>query len=267
MPYLKKINVLTRHDPLKPVLNQYIKEIKYLKFYILAVALVVILSYSVYIFFSVETVSNLGAEDHFFEWLTPIFFWIASAIFFLTFLKTKNLFFLILAIVMFIGAGEEISWGQRIFGFKTPESINKINVQHEFTFHNIAIFQGVDSQGKPKYGLSRLLEINFLFRFCTMLCGIVLPFCVYHIKFISRLTMKIRVPIPPIAIGLFFFISWVTYWGLHSFILPKDSPQAYISAAGEIYECIASFILLTISLYFYNNYKIVTIGKDIKQII
>ncbi len=267
MPDIKKINVLTRPGPLKLILHQYIKEIKYLKFYILAVALVVILSYSVYIFFSVETVSNLGAEDHFFEWLTPIFFWIASAIFFLTFLKTKNLFFLILAIVMFIGAGEEISWGQRIFGFKTPESIDKINVQHEFTFHNIKIFQGVDSQGKPKYGLSRLLEINFLFRLCTMLCGIVLPFCVYQIKFISRLTIKIRVPIPPISIGLFFFISWVIYWALHSFILPKDSPQPYINAAGEIYECIASFILLTISLYFYNNYKIVTIGKDIKQII
>ena len=264
---LKEINILTKPLCLKPSLNQYIKEIEYLKFYILAVALVVILSYSVYIFFSVETVSNLGAEDHFFEWLTPIFFWIACVIFFLTFLKTKNPFFLILAMVMFIGAGEEISWGQRIFGFKTPESINKINVQHEFTFHNIKIFHGVNSQGKPNYGVSRLLEINFLFRLFTMLFGIVLPFCAYHFKFISRLTMKIKVPIPPISIGLFFFISWATYWVLHSAILPGDSPQPYINAAGEIYECIASFILLMISLYFYNNHKTVKIGKDIKQII
>jgi hypothetical protein len=267
MSNLKKFSVLAKLDHLKLILNQYIKEIKYLKFYILAVALVTVLSYSVYIFFNIETVSNLGAEDHFFEWLTPIFFWIATAIFFLIFLKTKNPFFLILAIAMFIGAGEEISWGQRIFGFKTPEALNKINVQHEFTFHNIAIFQGVDSQGKPNYGLSRLLEINFLFRLCIMFCGIVLPFCVYHIKFISRITMKVKVPIPPISIGIFFFISWVTYWALHSFILPKDSPHPYINAAGEIFECIASFIIFIVSLYFYNNQKIVPIGKDIKQII
>jgi hypothetical protein len=247
--------------------KQYLKEIRYLKFYILAVALVTILCYSVYIFFSVETVSNLGAEDHFFEWLAPIFFWIASAIFFLTFLKTKNLFFLILAIVMFIGAGEEISWGQRIFGFKTPEALNKIDVTHEFSFHHIARFHGIDSHGKPIYGLKRLLEINFLFRLFTMLFGIVLPFCAYHFNFISRLTMKIKVPISPIAIGIFFFISWVTYWALHSFILPKDSPLPYIKAAGEIFECIASFIILIVSLYFYNNHKTVKIGKDIKQII
>jgi hypothetical protein len=239
MSNLEKINVLPKPDRLKLILNQYIKEIKYLKFYILAAALVVILSYSVYIFFSVETVSNLGAEDHFFEWLTPIFFWIASAFFFLTFLKTKNLFFLLLAIIMFIGAGEEINWGQRIFGFKTPEALNKVNVQGEFSIHNIEILNGHDFQGNQKHGLIRLLEINFLFRLCTMLCGIVLPFCVYHIKFISRLTMKIRMPIPPISIGLFFFISWVTFWTLHSFILPKDSPQVYISAAGEIFESIA----------------------------
>jgi hypothetical protein len=164
---------------------------------------------------------------------------------------------------MFIGAGEEINWGQRIFGFKTPEALNKVNVQGEFSIHNIEIFNGYDFEGNKKHGLIRLLEINFLFRLCTVLCGIVLPFCVYHIKFISRLTMKIRMPIPPISIGLFFFISWLIFWTLHSFILPKDSPNA----AGEIYECIASFIILIVSLYFYNNYKIVTIGKDIKQII
>jgi len=254
-------------ENLKLIIIQYIKEIKYLKFSIMTVALVIILSYSVYIFFDVKTVSNLGAEDHFFEWLTPIFFWIGCAVFFLTFLKTKNPFFLILAITMFIAAGEEISWGQRIFEFKTPEALEKTNVQDEFTLHNIAIFNSVDFKGNPKHGLARLLEINFIFRLCTLLCGIVLPFCVYHFKFVSRITMKMRIPIPPISIGLFFFISWIIFWVLHSFILPRNSPKEYLSAAGEIYECTASFIILIVSLYFYINYKIVAIGKDIKQVI
>jgi hypothetical protein len=267
MSDLKKSNVLEYIDRLKLMLNQYIKEIKYLKLYIISVLLFLILSYSVFIFFDVKTVSNLGAEDHFFEWLTPIFFLMTSVVFFLIFIKTKNAFFLILAIVMFIGAGEEISWGQRILGFKTPEALEKINVQGEFTFHNIVTFNSVDFKGNRKHCLARLLEINFLFKLSTMLFGIVLPFCVYHFKFVSRITMKIHIPIPPIAIGLFFFINWVTCWTLHSFILPKDSPKEYIIAAVEIYECIASFILLVVSLYFYNNHKIVTIGKDIKQTI
>jgi hypothetical protein len=267
MSDLKKFNVLDYTDRLKLILNQYIKEIKYLKFYITAVVLVIILSYSVYIFFDVKTVSNLGAEDHFFEWLTPIFFWIASALFFMIFLKTKNLFFLILAIAMFIGAGEEISWGQRIFGFKTPEELNKVNVQGEFNFHNIAIFHGVNSQKKPVYGLKRIFEINFLFRLSTMLCGIILPFCVYHFKLISRLTTKFHIPVPPISIGLFFFINWFVFWVLHSFLLPKDSPQSYINASEEIFECIASFILLVISLYFFKKHKISALGKDIKETI
>jgi hypothetical protein len=262
-----KSNVLANADRLKLILNQYIKEIKYLRLSIIAIILVIILSYSVYIFFDIETVSNLGKEDHFFEWLTAIFFLLASAIFFFTFLRTKNLFFLVLAIVMFIGAGEEVSWGQRIFGFKTPEGLKEVNVQREFTFHNIAIFQGVDSHNNPRYGLIRLLEINFLFRLCTMLCGIILPFCAYHFKFLSRITMKIRLPIPPISIGIFFFLNWITYRVLHNSILPADSPKQYVDAAGEIFECISAFILLLISLYFYYKHKVVTIGKDIKQII
>jgi hypothetical protein len=264
---LKKTNVLLRAERLKLILNQYFEEIKFLKLYILAIAIVIILSYSVYLFFSIEIVSNLGAEDHFFEWLTFMFFIAAAALFFLGYLKTKKLFLLILAIAMFFGAGEEISWGQRIFGFKTPESINEINVQHEFTLHNITLFQGVDSQGKPKNGLSRLFEINFLFRLFTMFFGIILPFCAYHFKFISLITMKVKLPIPPISIGIFFFLSWAIFWILHYLILQKDSPQPYINAAGEIFESLESFILLIISLYFFNNHKLVSIGKDIKQII
>lgn len=43
------------------------------------------------------------------------------------------------ALLFFFGFGEEISWGQRIFGFGTPEELQKINTQQEFNFHNIYI--------------------------------------------------------------------------------------------------------------------------------
>jgi hypothetical protein len=42
-----------------------------------------------------------------------------------------------LATLFIVVGGEEISWGQRFFEFSTPESLVAINVQEEFTLHNI----------------------------------------------------------------------------------------------------------------------------------
>jgi hypothetical protein len=36
----------------------------------------------------------------------------------------------------FFVAGEEISWGQRLFGIATPEAVSEANIQRELTFHN-----------------------------------------------------------------------------------------------------------------------------------
>jgi hypothetical protein len=44
---------------------------------------------------------------------------------------------LVLAAGLFIVAMEEISWGQRLLGIETPESIAAINVQGELTLHNL----------------------------------------------------------------------------------------------------------------------------------
>jgi len=45
--------------------------------------------------------------------------------------------FLGLAFANFFIAGEEIAWGQRIFGLQTPEELRAINHQGEITVHNI----------------------------------------------------------------------------------------------------------------------------------
>ena len=41
------------------------------------------------------------------------------------------------AVAMFFAAGEEISWGQRIFNWETPENIEDINEQGETSVHNL----------------------------------------------------------------------------------------------------------------------------------
>ena len=51
--------------------------------------------------------------------------------------RTLAIIFFIAGIVFFWAAGEEISWGQRIFSLKTPEMLSKMNYQNELNIHNI----------------------------------------------------------------------------------------------------------------------------------
>ena len=85
------------------------------------------------------------SEDGFFENMTAIFLFIAFVAFFLSakISNKKNLGWKIISFQFLLGAFcllfllEEISWGQRIFGWGTPDWMNKINSQHETNIHNI----------------------------------------------------------------------------------------------------------------------------------
>lgn len=89
----------------------------------------------------------LGLEDGIIESLTSIFFLCSSglAIYLATrFSSTKKIIagmFLILAVGCFVIAGEEISWGQRLFSFQSPDYFLEENVQQETTLHNLKPFQ------------------------------------------------------------------------------------------------------------------------------
>lgn len=85
----------------------------------------------------------LSREDYIIENMTAIALFLSS-IFLLFSAKVsikENKFvsylLLFIGIVFFFGAGEEISWGQRIFGWETPESIAAINDQNETNLHNV----------------------------------------------------------------------------------------------------------------------------------
>lgn len=247
------------------MIRKYLQEIWYLKLYIIVIAFATGLSYSVYYFFDPETVAHMGDEDRFFEWATAISLFLAFAICVYLFIKTKNIFYILLSVLFFFGAGEEISWGQRIIGFRTPELMEEINVQKEFSFHNIEIFNTADFQHREKEGLARLLEVNFLFRLFIIGYGIVLPFFVYHVKLIRKLTEWAKLPVPPISIGIFFFVNWFVFWLLYAHILSPQYGLKYLSADCEIFECVGAFILFVISVYFFIDRKKVLLGKDIKD--
>lgn len=49
--------------------------------------------------------------------------------------------YIVLSLALLFVMFEEISWGQRIIGFETPEMLNTQNIQQETTFHNLDVIQ------------------------------------------------------------------------------------------------------------------------------
>jgi len=87
----------------------------------------------------------ITAEDSLLEWLQFLLLLAASLIFawsgFLLLRSHRGkigFLFLLVALGAFFVAGEEIAWGQRIFGWSTPESLEAVNSQQETTLHNIS---------------------------------------------------------------------------------------------------------------------------------
>ena len=88
----------------------------------------------------------LVQEDGFFENLTSIFLFLSSFYlfyFFISNIKLKSIWWkmriIIMIIGLFFGAGEEISWGQRIFHIESSKFFNENNSQKETNLHNMIV--------------------------------------------------------------------------------------------------------------------------------
>ncbi|MEL6375628.1 MAG: hypothetical protein AAFQ04_00335 [Pseudomonadota bacterium] len=114
----------------------------------LLVAIVVILILTVAISFisSEFFTKTYAAEDGIVEYATAVFLLIASFILIRNSasLKRRGLrlafgLTLFYALLFFLASGEEISWGQRIFGWETSEAMKARNKQDETNFHNLVL--------------------------------------------------------------------------------------------------------------------------------
>jgi len=86
---------------------------------------------------------DLGAEDRAYEWIGFAGF-LGAGVFSLLTLQHRSkmpgkvaLLFLGFGVFYIVCAGEEISWGQRVFGWETPESFADANEQGETNLHNL----------------------------------------------------------------------------------------------------------------------------------
>jgi hypothetical protein len=131
-------------------------------------------------------------EDGFVENMTVVFLLISSGIAIyrsIGYYKGKQpmavFMWALLAFLFFFAAGEEISWGQRIFNIETPEFFMEHNLQNETNLHNLVVGD---------------VKINILI-FSQMLFGvlafylILLRPLVSRVKFFRSLVANFKLPL------------------------------------------------------------------------
>jgi hypothetical protein len=142
---------------------------------------------------SYEAFRVVVREDGWVEYLTTLFLFLGAVILGFNAVQAvrrkdkKQILFFTLAALMFIfGAGEEISWGQRIFGLETGEYFMEKNYQGETNLHNLEI-GGVDLNILI---FSKLMFIALAFYF------IILPVLVWKTQAFRKLVIDFGVPLP-----------------------------------------------------------------------
>jgi hypothetical protein len=128
-----------------------------------------------------------------------------------------------LAAACFVVAGEELSWGQHIFHFGSPEPLRKSNVQSEFNFHNLnGIHQSIRAVG--------ILALVTVF--------VILPVAYRWWPSTRRICDRYHVPIFPI---------WPAAWwavGALFMLIPRllGGSEWVLDELGELYVAIAFFL-------------------------
>lgn len=179
----------------------------------------------------------LAVEDGVAESLTAVFFLAAGIILIVAAAKScrndrrlaRQILPVGLGLFFVFIAGEELSWGQRIFHFSLPESMSGTTFFDDLSFHNLKIF------GYP------LLEGNRLLNMFVILFGIVGPLAAAGWSWIRKLIHRLNFPIAPLATAALFLFAL-----LHGLGMSRVSKHW---APTEIKECLFSlgFLLAAIS--------------------
>lgn len=164
------------------------------------------------IFMKEEILDAFVREDKIYEYLSVIYLFVTSIMFAVAFYRSpiklnfkdpaslKRLSFLGFALLFLLATGEEISWGQRIFGIETPNLIKGVNVQEEITIHNLNIFQGENAVLPLS---TDQLSVGFALTF-----GFVIPIVCLLIKPIKKI-LDTKFPILPVQFGLLYPINYI----------------------------------------------------------
>ena len=161
-----------------------------------AVLLVVLLGMYAALLLPDDVISWLLKEERPLEGVGAVGLLLASIFSFLLWRRERRtggfrwltLSYLGLAIVFFVAFGEEISWGQRILGIETPESLEGINDQGETNLHNLSTS-----------------KTNALFQIFWLVMGVLIPLAALYEP--ARRRLARLVPILPVALAIVFLAN------------------------------------------------------------
>ena len=228
--------------------------------------------YLLLLYLSQEKAIQLTKEDGLIESLAPVFYFFAAILLLYVFAKSKslqrpyilqtkrNIFYALLASYFIICAGEEISWGQRIFKIETPEILLKDNAQQEINIHNLWIFQGYDKNFHAKEGLQSWFTNARLYSFIWFLYCFIIPLIYTYSITAIKFLRKYYFPVVPLWIGVLFLMNHIISKSFES--LDRFNQFKMNSPIVETKESNFAilFFIASISLHYLNKTSI----KDIK---
>ena len=201
----------------------------------------------------------LTQEDSWVEYLTAALFMLTSVLLFFTAAAERSLWrrgvYVLGGIVMVFAAGEEISWGQRILGFATPDLLIGMNRQDEFNVHNIIILSG-RFEKIYQYGTLLLCAITFAAFFFRKdrLFGFPLPSILLMLCFLLMLSYRPSVSF----LGSLSFISFMVKGLLLLFII-----YALLSRKARLFIPVAASLALIIAVSYINYRSMDLLGRNI----
>ena len=133
--------------------------------------------------------------------------------------ENKNFWYLGLSLLFLLACGEEISWGQRIFGWDTPEGMKEMNIQQETNLHNLEFMVNKYADQEEKSFLQSLLVITAgrLFLYFWVLYMVMVPIAHRLSARFHTLFRQLKLPIPPIWAGGLMILNYALFLVFVSF--------------------------------------------------
>ncbi|MBK5270654.1 MAG: hypothetical protein JJE22_06535 [Bacteroidia bacterium] len=211
-------------------------------------ALCISVAYGALLILPKEILIRITQEDNVYENITAIALFLASFIsiyLFLTsrigndlfILKTKkNIFFVLLFLLFFFVAGEEISWGQRIFGWGTPKTFGNFNLQDETTIHNLNFIMPIEGR----------LIYMFIFSWT-----ILVPIFNRTNNKVKVFLQSINLPFGSLWIGFLFCLNYSLLLVVRHYVPFNNGP--YGIRREEISECNIAILFLALTLLIFKK--------------
>ncbi len=224
--------------------------------------------FSTIVFLGEDTFLYLVAEDGPFETAGALLFFGTSVLFFRLFWKEKNFanpsdrqffssmtkrtWFFLIGLFFFILMGEEISWGQRIFGFEGLPG----NVQDEWNLHNLLFWNvNISKPGEPtvvKTGIAAWFTAKKIFVYIFLSFLFLLPLSVKFIPMIKNLVRKLHIPVPAVELGILFIINILLFKAFKPWRVMYEGAGRGLS---EVEEFNFAFILFMVPFVWLMNEK------------